>query len=986
MSLSQTLQAASLPLSTAEFWSQPKTLYYERKSRTFSLTNFAGRNYPTLSPDLLAKALQVTSNEQVREIETEAQLGQTGASCDLILWRKGLEQVSDPARVCEALQSVAKRGFLEANAPLSEYLSGSPENAWLVWVEQSGTTPVLVFRRKPSPRALFRHVLRGRLKQDTDFGFAWEYAYRNVTHTQFAWEGSFAYRVEEDSTGYHPEDPVQRTEALLDSVIQGLRFGNVPVEELLPLATQAAQLQPENPIAQNALGCTLWLAKRPTEALTAFQLASHYDPAHEGYRQNARLLPNATPNLHLELLPPLPADFEDIAENFAGKVYYAFVGYDDRLAQDMGIQEGERVLDVGGGQRPLKRADVSIDFDVFEGAHRQGQSISREKPLVCGDVQHLPFRDHAFDVACCRMVLEHVLDPASACKELQRVAKRGFLETPNTFWECFYGHPTHRWIIEWEEENRTLVFKRKPFDRIPFLSAIVPHLYTQRDIQRAFEVTYRNVTTTQIGWDEAHPFQVRVEEEADAPYDYMGRNEDATRGSLTYARDLFQAGLAGVAIAESEDALRLAPTPALKEEAIRLRLEIALAMGDATKVNAMRASLRELLTGAPAPNAFANAIPNTSPVLWSAPLLDPSGYADEARHFLFALHSVGANVSAREIRWSQKRALLTRDRERILHGLLQNTPQPDAVRVWHILAPHFQCDPQARINIGRTMFETDRLPKNWVEACNQMDYVWVPSEFNRQSFLFAGVAPEKLRTIPGTIDLQPYNPNCAPLQIEDARGFNFLSLFDWTLRKGWDILIHAFIEEFSSEEDVSLTIKTHSSLGYTTQQIVDQVGTYITDTLRRDLNRIPLIIFQDSTVPDERMPNLYRAANCFVLPTRGEGWGRPFMEAMAMGLPVIGTAWSGQTAFMTHENSLLLDYKLIEVPEVAWRETPTYQGHQWAEPSVAHLRHLMRQVVEERAWGERVGQRARASLEQNFTYAPVARLILQELEHLGVRF
>ena len=105
-----------------------------------------------------------------------------------------------------------------------------------------------------------------------------------------------------------------------------------------------------------------------------------------------------------------------------------------------------------------------------------------------------------------------------------------------------------------------------------------------------------------------------------------------------------------------------------------------------------------------------------------------------------------------------------------------------------------------------------------------------------------------------------------------------------------------------------------------------------------------------------------------------------------MGLPVIGTAWSGQTAFMTHDNSLLLDYKLTEVPEVAWRETPTYQGHQWAEPSVAHLQHLMRQVFEERAWGEKIGQRARASLEQNFTYAPVARLILQELEHLGVRF
>ncbi len=38
-----------------------------------------------------------------------------------------------------------------------------------------------------------------------------------------------------------------------------------------------------------------------------------------------------------------------------------------------------------------------------------------------------------------------------------------------------------------------------------------------------------------------------------------------------------------------------------------------------------------------------------------------------------------------------------------------------------------------------------------------------------------------------------------------------------------------------------------------------------------------------------------------MIPTRGEGWGRPQMEAMAMGLPVISTNWSGLTAFLNEE-------------------------------------------------------------------------------------
>jgi glycosyltransferase involved in cell wall biosynthesis/SAM-dependent methyltransferase len=689
---------------------------------------------------------------------------------------------------------------------------------------------------------------------------------------------------------------------------------------------------------------------------------------------------------------------------------------------------------------------------VFEGLHRQGQVISREKPLVCGDVQRLPFRDKAFDVACCRMVLEHVLDPAAACRELQRVARRGFLETPNTFWECFYGHPTHRWLIEWEAPTHTLVFRRKPFDRIPFRSAIVPYLYTQRDVQRAFEVTFRNLTTTQITWDEQNPFSVRVEDDPDCPYDYLNRPEDATRGSLNYARDLLSWGLAPVAVAEAEDALRHAPTPELRKEALRLRLQIAEALGDTARASALRSELFALVQPRPLKEAGAatrdstlipspspsqgegsqtSALPSLSisqqerkasgnvlpsplqgegagarvdaatfapppqrgtsewgggrgvgslpPLVWNAPLRDPSGYADEARHFLFALEEAGIEVAARAIQWSEKIAVLPIERERTLQRLLTRPAPPGAIHLCHILAPYFRRDPSARANIGRTMFESDRLPEGWAEACNQMDAVWVPGEFNRETFARSGVQPEKLRIVPGAIDLTPYDPNCPPLQIDGARGFNFLSVFDWTLRKGWDVLIRAFVEEFRPEEDVALIIKTHSSLGYSVNQIVASVAEFLTNTLGRDPNRIPDIIFQDTIIPDARMPNLYRAAQCYVMPTHGEGWGRPFMEAMALGLPVIATGWSGQTAFMNAENSLVLDYTLVDVPEAAWRETPTYRGHRWAQPSLSHLRALMRQAFEDREGGRALGQRARADLEAHFSYAAVAQIIAEEL-------
>lgn len=56
-------------------------------------------------------------------------------------------------------------------------------------------------------------------------------------------------------------------------------------------------------------------------------------------------------------------------------------------------------------------------------------------------------------------------------------------------------------------------------------------------------------------------------------------------------------------------------------------------------------------------------------------------------------------------------------------------------------------------------------------------------------------------------------------------------------------------------------------------------------------------------IPQVNLPRLHKSDNAFVLPTRGEGWGRPVLDAMAMSLPVIATNWSGPTEYMTEKNS-----------------------------------------------------------------------------------
>ena len=66
-----------------------------------------------------------------------------------------------------------------------------------------------------------------------------------------------------------------------------------------------------------------------------------------------------------------------------------------------------------------------------------------------------------------------------------------------------------------------------------------------------------------------------------------------------------------------------------------------------------------------------------------------------------------------------------------------------------------------------------------------------------------------------------------------------------------------------------------------------------------DLATIEVI---EDEISREEMRMLYSISNAFVLPTRGEGWGLPAMEAMAMELPAIITNYSGPATFVTPEN------------------------------------------------------------------------------------
>ena len=123
-------------------------------------------------------------------------------------------------------------------------------------------------------------------------------------------------------------------------------------------------------------------------------------------------------------------------------------------------RNGDRVLDVGPGGNPFPHATHLAELYVGGTSHRHEPFKSGGLPVQVCDIARLPYRSGAFEFVYCSHVLEHVTDPASACEELMRVGKRGYVETPTRMSDIMFNfthlQDHHRWHIN--KIGTTLIF------------------------------------------------------------------------------------------------------------------------------------------------------------------------------------------------------------------------------------------------------------------------------------------------------------------------------------------------------------------------------------------------------------------------------------------------------------------------------------------------------------------------------------------------
>jgi glycosyltransferase involved in cell wall biosynthesis len=342
-------------------------------------------------------------------------------------------------------------------------------------------------------------------------------------------------------------------------------------------------------------------------------------------------------------------------------------------------------------------------------------------------------------------------------------------------------------------------------------------------------------------------------------------------------------------------------------------------------------------------------------LVWLGPLRDPSGYSDEARGFLRALEGAGAEPTALAMGTVGVDAGLTPDDLAMLDRQAARRAVAPLVAVHHYVPGPGQPVIENGLNVARVMFETDSVPQDWLPFLASRDEVWVPSQHNVETFSGAGVPEDKLRILGGTLDFDLFAPGARRLDLGAPEGsFVFVTNFDFSERKAWDQLIRAWARAFEPTDPVCLVLKT-GSYWSDDSDVRARIERFVSEELGGAERLAPLKI-HTGTLPASELPSFYAGADAYVLASRGEGWGRPYMEAMAMGLPTIGSRWSGNLQFMNDGNSWLVDGELVPVPDDADLINDLYRGHRWFEPDVDALAAAMREVA-----GDPAAARAKAA-------------------------
>lgn len=354
----------------------------------------------------------------------------------------------------------------------------------------------------------------------------------------------------------------------------------------------------------------------------------------------------------------------------------------------------------------------------------------------------------------------------------------------------------------------------------------------------------------------------------------------------------------------------------------------------------------------------------------------PSGVGHNADLTLNALSLAGFQITAVPIDFYQKPV-----GQELSHDSTLRTKVPSIIHaqpeyIANLLTFGFPKMLQGPV-IGFFSWEMDSLPPEQKWAAKQVDEIWVPSEFSATAFREHGSSVEVVHHAVDVSGMEIVSRETLGIP-QDAYIVHFAFDVHSTIqRKNPAGVIRAFRSAFGMDESAYLLLKVRN---YQTLQEAADSGNNEARSLLREMSSHPRIVVADREMSRGRTLGLLALSDCHFSLHRAEGFGYGMAEAMALGVPVVATGYSGNMAYMDRQNSWPVDYKLK--PVLPGEYLFTAPDFRWAEPSIEHAADQLKQC---RLGSDRVDRifGARNTIETAFSLEVMSARMSKLLERFS---